>query len=169
MKVVKILLVVVGLFIGVIAAAFIISGLLIPAERSFTNTVEINKPADKVWQVITDKGKFPEWQTNLTKVEVVDDRHWIEYPKDSPEPLRFTLGKDTRPESMAFEYKMGDSFDGTWYGYITPTSTGVQLKTVDQYIAKGWVTKILIYMFFDLDKFAKDWNGKLKQRVEKLD
>jgi uncharacterized membrane protein len=169
MKIVKFLLLATGLLVGIIIAAFVVTGLLIPAERSFTNTVEINKPADKVWQVITDKGKFTEWQTNLTKVEVTDERNWIEYPKDSPEPLKFSLAKDERPGSMSFNYKMGDSFVGAWNGRVTPTATGTQLETTDSYVAKGWMTKILIYMFFDFDKVAKDWNNKLKQRVEKLD
>ena len=69
---------------------------------------------------------------------------------------------------MAFEYAMGDSFAGTWYGHITPTANGVRVETRDAHVVKGWVTKILIYAFFDFDKFAKEWNGKLKQRVESL-
>lgn len=168
MRVIKYLLLATGLLVGLIVAAFIAAGLLIPAKQSFTNIVEINKPADKVWQVLTDKSKYTEWQTKLARVEVIDDRNWLEYPKDSPEPLRFALGTDDRPNSMSFVYKMGDSFAGEWNGRVTPTATGVRLETVDSYAAHGWVTKILIYLFFDLDAFAKDWNNKLKQRVETL-
>jgi hypothetical protein len=29
--------------------------------------------------------------------------------------------------------------------------------------------KVLIGMFFDLDKFAKEWNRGLKERVEKIE
>lgn len=168
MKVVKYLLFAAGLLLGVLVAVFVVAGILIPAERSFTNSVEINQPADKIWEVVTDKSKYTEWQPKLTKVEVTDERNWLEYPKDSPEPLRFTLARDERPDGMSFNYKMGDSFIGAWQGRVTPTATGVQLETTDSYVAKGWVTKILIYLFFDLDAFAKDWNNKLKQRVERL-
>jgi len=146
----------------------ITAGILIPAERSFNNNVEIDASAETVWQVLNDRGEYTEWQTGLTRVDVVDDKNWVEYPKDSPEPLRFTVGTDDRPSRMAFEYTMGDSFDGTWYGHITPTQKGVLLETRDGYLAKGWLTKILIYAFFDMDSFAKDWNSKLKQRAESL-
>ena len=166
MKVIKVLLIAGGALFAIVIFAIIAAGILIPAERSFTNTVEINKPAVKVWQVITDKGKFAEWQTNLERVEVTDDKNWVEYPKDSPAPLKFTVANDNRPNGMAFDYTMGDKFEGTWHGHATPTATGVHLETVDSYVAKGWMTKILIYLFFDFDKFAKDWNSKLKQRVE---
>lgn len=168
MKIVKILSVTALLLFAVIFLAVVIAGVLIPAEQSFTNTVEINASADKVWNVLTDKERFPEWQTKLSKVEVTDDQNWVEYPKDAPEPLRFSVAKDERPNSMSFNYKMGDSFVGGWSGRVTPKAAGVQLETVDSYEAKGWVTKILMYIFFDFDKFAEDWNSKLKQRVETL-
>ena len=169
MGIVKIILLAVFVVIALSAAAFIAGGLLIPAEQSFTNEIEIKAPAETVWRVINDRGKYTEWQTNLTRVETIDEWNWIEYPKDSPEPLKFSVGKDDRPRSMAFEYAMGNSFDGTWYGYITPTTSGIRLETHDAYIAKGWVIKILLYFFFDFDKFAKDWNQRLKQRAEGLD
>src|SRR6185436_7203610 len=112
------------------------------------------------------RDKFPEWQSNLAKIEVIDYQNWVEYPKDAPEPLKFHLAKDLRPREMEFDYTMGDSFVGTWNGKVAPTASGVRLETVDSYKANGWVTKILMYVFFDFDKFAKDWNDKLKQRVE---
>ena len=167
MKLLKILGVALGSLVAVGILAFVAAGLLVPAERSFTNEIEINAPAEKVWQVVTDRAKFPEWQTNLTRIELIDNKNWIEYPKDSPEPLRFILAKDERPTRMEFAYRMGDSFDGKWTGDVTPTAGGMRLKTVDGYVAKGWMTKILIGTFFDLDKFAKDWNKRLKERVEK--
>jgi uncharacterized protein YndB with AHSA1/START domain len=168
MRVLKILLAAVGVLVALVVIAAVAAGSLIPAERSFPNEIEIKAPAEKVWQVVTDRNRYTEWQPNLTRVEVIDDKSWIEYPKDSPEPLRFTLAKDERPSRMEFAYTMGDSFDGRWTGDITPTATGVRLKTVDSYAAKSRMMKILVGMFFDLDKFAKEWNSRLKERVEKI-
>lgn len=168
MKIVKILLRAVGLLVLLCAIAFVAAGLLIPAERSFTNEIEIDTPAEKVWQVANDRSKYTEWQTNLTRVEVIDEKNWIEYPKDSPEPLKFTLVKDNSPSNVEIRYSMGSSFDGYWKGEVTTTASGIRLKTIDGYVAQGWLTKIMLYLFFDFDKFAKDWNAKLKQRVESL-
>ncbi len=168
MRVLKILFVTVVVLAVLVVVAIVGAGSFIPAERSFTNEIDINAPAEKVWEVVTDRARYTEWQPNLTRVEIVDDKNWVEYPKDSPDPLRFTLAKDERPSQMEFAYKMGDGFDGRWAGSITPSVTGVRLKTVDSYTAKGTKMKILIGMFFDLDKFAKEWNGRLKERVEKI-
>ncbi len=168
MKILKFLLIAVGMIVLVCIGAFIAAGLTIPASQSFTNEVEINAPAEKVWEVITDKKRYAEWQTHLEKIEITDDKNWVEYPKGSPEPLRFILANDERPTKMEFHYTMGDSFSGHWKGEMTPTVAGVKLKTTDSYSALGWLTKILIYAFFDMGSFAKDWNAQLKTRVESL-
>jgi hypothetical protein len=169
MKIVKILALTVAVMIVLGLAAFAAAGLLVPAERSFVNEVAINARPETVWNVLNDRSRYTEWQTNLSRVEVVDDRNWIEYPKDSPEPLRFSLAKDERPRRMEFDYSMGDTMRGKWRGEITPTADGVILRTEDTYTANGWLTKIMIAAFFDMDSFAKDWNQKLKQRAESID
>ncbi len=168
MKILRILTIGILAVVVLAVAAFVVAGLTVPGARSYVNEVTINAPAEKVWSVITDIERYPEWQTNLARIEVTDAKNWMEYPRDAPEPLRFSLGADARPERMEFHYTMGETFSGHWKGEITPTNGGVRLRTTDSYLADGWVTKILIWMFFDYDRFAKDWNNKLKERVEKL-
>ena len=166
MKILKIPLIGFGILIALLAATFVAAGLIIPANRSFTNEIDINAPAETVWNVATDRSKYTEWQTSLTKVDVIDDRHWVEHPRDSPDPLKFEQTGDGRPTSMTFQYTMGNSFDGKWTGTITPQDAGVHLSTVDSYTTRGWFAKIFVYLFFDYDKFAKDWNQRLKTRAE---
>src|SRR2546422_206653 len=65
-RLVKIILLAFAAIIVLCGAAFVVAGLLIPAERSFTNEVEINAPAEVVWAVVNDRDKYTEWQANLT-------------------------------------------------------------------------------------------------------
>jgi len=168
MAILKKLLIAAAFAIFVVAVAIAVGSYFIPSERSFTNEIEINAPAEKVWQVITDRERYTEWQNQLERVEIIDSSSWIEYPKNSPEPLKFRLADDKRPTRMEFEYAMGDAMKGHWSGDLTPTSAGVRLRTVDSYKTDGWLMKMLMGAFFDLDSFAKDWNSKLKQRAETL-
>jgi uncharacterized protein YndB with AHSA1/START domain len=153
MRIVKVLLLAVGLLVVLTAFCFLAAGLWIPAERSFTNEIEIKAPAEKVWEVVNDRSKYTEWQTNLERVEVINERDhmggpfWIEYPKDSPQPLKFWEQKDERPARMEFEYSMSQYFQGSWKGEIMPTEKGVRLRTVDSYRTEDWMTKIMIYAF----------------------
>jgi uncharacterized membrane protein len=167
MKVLKIIASVIGLLVLLGIGAFVVAGIALSPEVSHINEVEIDTPAERVWQVAMDKSKYTEWQTNLERVEIVDDKNWVEYPKDFPEPLRFTLVKDDRPSNVEIKYTMGP-MEGFWKGSATPTATGVKLTTIDGYKANGWVAKIMLRTFFDLDTFAKDWNNKLKARAEEL-
>ncbi len=162
-------LVVIFLAFGlVLGGAFVTAGLLMRAERTFTNEIEINAPTETVWQVLTDKGRYAEWQDKVEKVEAIDDKNWVEYAKGAPAPLKFSIVSDERPQKMEFHYTMGESYDGRWIGEITPTANGVKLKTIDSNHAKDWFTKIFTGLFFDLDSFGKEWNSKLKQRVENV-
>jgi len=168
MRAVRILLYATGSVVGLLIAAFLVSWLLIPAERSFDNQVDIDAPADEVWKVIKDRKGYAEWQSDIDRVDLVSDNAWIEYPRNSPEPLHFTLQEDNSPKHMIVEYAMGDSFSGRWRGEISERNGGVRLTTRDSYSSTGWLTKTMVFIFFDLDKFAKNWNQRLKQRVEDL-
>ena len=167
MKVLKVILTIAA-FVIVGILALVIAWLAIPAERSFTNEIEINVPADTVWRVITDREHYTEWQTGLNRVEIVDDRHWLEHVNGGPGPLKFTEIADDRPKSMEFAYSIDENLDGGWKGTITPTATGSRLTTVDSYRAKDLFTKLLVPVFFNLDRFAKDWNQQLKTRAETI-
>src|SRR5262245_32707501 len=122
MTIVKKLLVIAAVGILVVVVGVVILGFFVPAEREFVNEIDIDAPADQVWQVITDKQRYTEWQTQLDRVDIISEKEWIEYPKDSPEPLRFQLVHDGRPSRMEISYTMGDAMHGHWSGEVTPTS-----------------------------------------------
>jgi len=156
-----------GVFIAA-AAAMLVAVLLVPAERSFVNEVVIDAPPDQVWFVINDRERFPEWQAKVKRVEIVDAKTWVEHIDGSPDPLRFSVALDERPDRMEFHYMMGGSFSGHWKGEAVAHGSGTRLRTTDSYAANGSITKVLIYAFFDMDNFAKDWNAQLKSRSEGL-
>lgn len=168
MRVLKVILLTLDAIIMLCVGAFIAAMIMVPNERSYSNEIEINAPAEIVWNVINDRERFAEWQPELTNVDVQDDAHWTEYPKNSPEPLRFTLVSDERPSSMSFEYTMGGTFRGTWRGTVAPSQGGVRLQTRDSYRVESNVAKVLIAVFFNMDAFAKKWNADLKHRAENL-
>ena len=147
---------------------FVMAGATLPASQSFVNEVEIAAPSEKVWSVINDRSSYVEWQDQVARVEIIDEKNWLEYLKNSSEPLRFEVARDQRPAKMEFHYTMGNRFSGHWSGEIEPTANGVKLRTQDSYATEGTLSKILVYAFFDIDAFAKEWNGKLKSRVESL-
>lgn len=168
MKVLKWLVIALAVLILAGSISVNVAAALMPDEREFTNEIEIDAPPEVIWKVVTDRERYTEWQTQIDRVEIVDQNNWIEYPKNSPEPIKFRLERDERPLRMEVSYSMGDSMHGRWIGETTRTADGIVLRTVDSYRTDGVLTKLVMGAFFDMDRFAKDWNTKLKQRAEAL-
>jgi len=52
----------------------------------------------------------------IERVEIIDSANWKEYPKIDPVLLWFNFESDDRPSGMAFDQRMGNSFDRVWCG-----------------------------------------------------
>jgi hypothetical protein len=157
MRMVKILLSPIGLIVLTFIVAFIIAGVTIP--RSVLSMIRSRS--------MLQRRLFGRLYVTAAGTRI-GNRIWVEHPKNSPEPLRFQLREDKRSDSMTIDYSKGDAFTGSWKGEMKESPSGVLLTTRDSYSAKGWISKTMVFLFFDLDKFAKDWNKKLKQRAEGL-
>ena len=146
----------------VLAVAFAVAAIVIPGEKSFTQETEINASREAVWEVLNDKAKYPEWQDQLTKVEIKDAKNWTEFTQNT-DPIEFTETSSEENVSLKLSYK------GTWTGElrrISPDKT--ILRTTDTSEVSSVVMKVMMAMFFDIEDFAKDWNQKLKKRAETL-
>lgn len=43
---------------------------------------EFNCGIEKLWNIITDNTKYT-WRSDLSKIEIIDDEHFIEYAKNN--------------------------------------------------------------------------------------
>ncbi len=154
-------------FVLFLLGAFVALALYIPAEKEFTQVIEIDAPAEVVWQVMTDREKYPEWQDQIEKVQILNDKEWIEHTAGGE--LRFRIDARDEGRSMEISYSMGDTFRGSWRGELSPRGEDRSLiRTTDRTVVEGWATRVMMWFFFDIEEFAKDWNNKLKKRSESL-
>lgn len=156
--------------VGFLLFVFILAGLLIPAEKSFTDTTSIEATPETVWTVLRDVKSFPEWQDQVSSVEIENDDSWTEVT-ESAGPLRFKVVRAEKPTLLEIHYSSESGVKGEWLGELTSADGGkkTQLKTTDRSKVESWIAKVFMSMFFDLEEFAKDWNQKLKKRAEKLE
>lgn len=152
----------------IIGLVFVALGLFLPNEVVVNNEVEINASPEKVWQVVDDKEKYAEWGPNLIKIEIINDKKWKEFIKGNDEPIVFEAVNIQKPDKYEVKYSMGNIMNGEWRGDFNKTEKGTLLKTEDKIIHTSWGGKIFMPLFFDLDKFAKQFNQRLKQRAESL-
>ena len=152
----------------VAVVAFASAALVVPKKKSFTQETEINVSRETVWKVLNDREKYTEWQDQLTKVEIKDDKHWSETTVDG-QILLFTLVSSEEPTGMRISYNIGENFKGAWSGElrrVAPDKTII--RTTDSTEIDSVIMKVTVAIFFDIEDFAKEWNQKLKKRAESL-
>ncbi|MBV9216111.1 MAG: SRPBCC family protein [Acidobacteria bacterium] len=160
---------VVGFGLLAIIGAAAATGLLVPAERTYTNSIEINAPPEKVWSVLLDKGRMAEWHPYIKKIKVLDDHHWQELSGDQDElPWEYAVVNDSRPSSVELSYGLKDQMSCKWVGQAIATANGTTLNTVNTERVTSSLTRLFMFLMVDRDKYAKGFNNALKARVESL-
>ena len=169
MKLVKLLIKLAVGLIGFLAIVFVLAGILIPSERSFTLETEINASHETVWSVLTDREKYTEWQDKISGVEIKDDENWVEISKDAG-PIDFKYVKREKPTLLELSYSTPSGVNGEWRGELRSAGEGKTIvTTTDKSVVKSWIAKVFMSMFFDIEDFARDWNQKLKKRAEAVE
>ncbi len=166
MKIIKTLGISLVIFLLMIGIIFVALGLLLPNEFVVNNQIEIEATREDVWAVIDEREKFKEWVPNIERVEVIDEKRWKEFPKNSDIAIEFEVVNVDKPTKYELRYQMENKMAGEWRGDFEKIERGTLLKTEDKLIHKSWFGKILMPLFFDLDSFAKDFNQRLKERAE---
>ena len=60
---------VVSVVIGLVAVAYI-AGLFIPRDHVASKSIDLAAPPERVWQVIADVAKTPEWRADVSRVQM---------------------------------------------------------------------------------------------------
>ncbi len=137
----------------------------------FTNSIDLEHPPERVFALLADVARAPEWLSRCTAVEVLGSA-----PPSAGTPLRFTFLQGKKPGSMtgtitAFEpashiaFHYGDKLFATTVDFwLTKTPTGTRLvETLDitthtlagkllQPVIRGILAKALVA---DLEKLRK--------------
>lgn len=82
---------------------------------------EFNCDIEKLWTIITDNTNYT-WRSDLSKIEIVDDKHFIEYAKNNY-PTYFTI---TLKENLkAYEFHIENTnIKGKWIGLFKNMENG---------------------------------------------
>jgi hypothetical protein len=125
----KWLLILLPFLVGLVAAIATVGlvGLLLPVKHSATRSARLPRPAQDLWQVVTDFPNHPSWQPGVKGVERLPDVNghavWRETGPNGPIP--FEVVESTAPRR--FVTRIADlklPFGGTWTIELEPLSGG---------------------------------------------
>lgn len=98
-------------------------------------TVHFPCPVEQVWQTVTDLA-HPVWRSDLVRVEVLDEAHFVEYAK-SGYATNFTVTTCEQPRVWAFTMENGN-MSGSWEGIFEAAEGGTRLTCTEAVAGKHW-------------------------------
>ena len=99
----------------------------------------------KVWELVLDIENYAVWRSDLSKTEVISDKKFIEYTKDSyPTTFIVTLVEPYR----RWEFDMENSnMTGHWTGIFTAKGDETEIDFTERVEAKKWLLKPFVKLY----------------------
>lgn len=111
---------------------------------------------EKLWDIITDNTKYS-WRSDLSKIEIVDDKHFIEYAKNKY-PTYFTITSKINLEEYKFDIE-NTNIKGKWIGIFKKLDNGkVLLDFTEEIETNHFIMKLLAkpYLKSQQRRYMKD-------------
>lgn len=117
-----------------------------------------------LWDIITDNKNYT-WRTDVSKIEIVDDTHFIEYAENGF-PTYFTITSKEKCQKYQFDLN-NKNMTGKWTGTFTLLEDGkVAIDMLEEVDVKSVLMKLLAKLY--LKKQQNKYEQDLRRRVEQL-
>lgn len=121
-------------------------------------SIRDNIPADieKVWAVLTSIANYPLWRSDILKIEIVDQKRFIEYGKNEF-PTTFTITKEEKPFCWEFDIDNAN-ISGHWTGMLQETENGTEVEFTEAVSVKKIIFNpfVKVYLKRQQSKFIED-------------
>ncbi len=125
---------------------------------------EFNCDIKKVWNIITDNNNYI-WRSDLSKIEIINDKEFIEYDKNNY-PTHFTITKKEYLKEYRFTIK-NTNIKGTWIGIFKELPNNkVEIDFTEEIETHNFLMKLLAkpYLKSMQKRYIKDLDAYLNQK-----
>ncbi len=124
---------------------------------------KFNCDIETIWNIITDNRNYT-WRSDLSKIEIIDDTHFIEYDKNDS-PTKFTIISNKRLKEYQFDIE-NTNIKGKWIGLFKQLSNGkVELDFTEEIVTNNLILKLLAKPY--LKSMQKRYIKDLERRLSK--
>lgn len=116
-----------------------------------------------LWNMVTDNTSYA-WRSDLSKIEIVDEKTFVEYTKDGfATTFKITYFEPCRRYEFDLENK---NMKGHWTGIFTEVSGGVEIDFTEDITVNNPVMKLLAgqYLKSQQKTYVKDLQKALQIR-----
>lgn len=118
---------------------------------------------EKLWDIITDNTKYA-WRSDLSRIEITDDKHFIEYAKNDY-PTYFTITKKEKLKEYKFDIE-NTNIKGKWTGIFKKQENGnVLIDFTEEIETNNIIMKLLAkpYLKMQQKRYVKDLEKEINK------
>ncbi len=127
---------------------------------------EFNCNIEKLWNIITDNNNYT-WRSDLSKIDIIDDKHFIEYAKNGY-PTYFSITSKEKFKEYKFDIE-NTNIRGLWIGTFKKLSDNkVEICFTEEIKTDNIIMKLLAkpYLRSQQKRYIKDLERILKNNME---
>lgn len=124
---------------------------------------EFSCDIEKLLNIITDNTNYT-WRSDLSKIEITDDKHFIEYAKNNY-PTHFTITSKKNLKEYKFDIE-NTNIKGKWTGIFKELSNGnVELDFTEEIETNNIIMKLMAkpYLKIVQKRYMKDLEKELNK------
>ncbi len=118
---------------------------------------------EKIWNIITDNSNYL-WRSDLSKIEVIDDKNFIEYAKNGY-PTYFKVTSKEKFKEYKFDME-NTNIKGKWIGIFKQLSNGnIELDFTEEIETKHFIMKLFAkpYLKSQQKRYFKDLEKEINK------
>lgn len=116
----------------------------------------------KVWDMVLAVDKYGVWRSDLSKIEIINEKQFIEYTKEGY-ATTFSITAVERYKRWEFDME-NSNMTGHWIGIFTAKGNETQIDFTENVTAKKWFMKPFVKTY--LKKQQKQFVLDLKKALE---
>lgn len=118
---------------------------------------------NKLWDIITDNSNYV-WRSDLSKIEIIDDTHFVEYTKNNF-PTYFTITSKEKLKEYKFDLE-NTNLKGKWIGIFKELPNGnIELDFTEEIEVNNFIMKIFAksYLKSQQKRYMRDLEKELNK------
>ena len=118
---------------------------------------------EKLWMIITDNTNYS-WRSDLSKIEIVDNTHFIEYTKNNF-PTFFTITVKEKLKEYKFDLE-NTNLKGKWIGIFKELPNGnIEIDFTEEIEVNNFIMKLLAkpYLKSQQKRYIRDLEKELSK------
>ena len=119
---------------------------------------------NKLWDIITDNSNYV-WRSDLSKIKIIDDTHFVEYTKNNF-PTYFTITSKEKLKEYKFDLE-NTNLKGKWIGIFKELPNGnIELDFTEEIEVNNFIMKIFAksYLKSQQKRYMRDLERALNEQ-----